>query len=373
MNISILTADFSRNCYGRSYLLAKLLHSYHDVKVIGPQFGDTIWSPLANTRDIDIIPITVPYRTWNFVITIAELIQKCNSEIIYATKPLVTSFGLGILAKIKYRIPLILDIDDWELAPFYLRRGLRRMKNAINDINKPISFFPTYMMEKFIGSADYITVASSVLKRKFGGLIIPHVRMVPPHARRVSGCNDVTIMFLGTPRPHKGLEDLIAAFRLLKVNNVILKIIGINSNDSYCKQIIAIAGKDPRIILMPAIPFGSLETTMSDVDIIVIPQRSTFVGETQTPAKLFDAMAYGKAIISTSVSDIPEVLNDCGIIVEPANADDLYDALKLLIENPQKRKTLGKKARDRCASVYNYDDIAKKLSRYIEEAVCRNI
>lgn len=372
MNISILTADFSSNCYGRSYLLAKLLQSYHNVKVIGPQFGETIWSPLANSADINIVPVTIPYRTVNFIESIIEITKQCNSEIIYATKPLVTSFGVGILAKIKYGKPLILDIDDWELAPFYIPNALRRMKNAMNDINKPISFFPTYIMEKLVRFADFTTVASSVLKRKFGGMIIPHVRRIPHYQKKVVDDKNITIMFLGTPRPHKGLEDLIAAFRLLENNNVILKIIGVDPNEYYCEQISEIAEKDSRINLMSFVPFDSLGDILFDADIIVIPQRSTFVGETQTPAKLFDAMAYGKAIVSTRVSDIPEVLDDCGLIVKPANIDDLYKALKFLIENPRQRMVLGKKAQDRCATVYNYDSVAQKLSQYIEEAACPN-
>ena len=373
MNIAILTADFSRNCYGRSYLLAKLLHSYHKVKVIGPQFGDAIWPPLANSMDIDILPIAVPDRTFNFMAAVAEIVRKCNSEVVYATKPLLTSFGTGILVKMRYGIPLFLDIDDWELAPFYIRNGIRRIKNAINDINKPISFFPTYVMGKSIGFADRITVASSVLKQKFGGMIVPHVRKVYPGAQTVSHSNETTVMFLGTPRPHKGLEDLIAAFKMLKNSNVILKIIGVDINDSYCKQIMAIAHKDSRIVLKPAIPFSALEETISDADIMVVPQRSTCVGETQTPAKLFDAMACGKAIVSTNVSDIPEVIKECGMIVEPANVEDLYHALKVLIDDPKKRMVLGKKAQDRCATIYNYDNVAKKLSQYIMEATCRNI
>jgi len=46
MKISILTPDFSHNCFGRPWLLAKVLQKHYDVEMIGPAFGDGIWSPL---------------------------------------------------------------------------------------------------------------------------------------------------------------------------------------------------------------------------------------------------------------------------------------------------------------------------------------
>lgn len=42
MKISILTPDFSHNCFGRAWLLAKVLQRHYDIEVIGPAFGDGI-------------------------------------------------------------------------------------------------------------------------------------------------------------------------------------------------------------------------------------------------------------------------------------------------------------------------------------------
>lgn len=48
MKISILTPDFLHNCFGRAWLLAKVLQRHYHVEMIGPAFGDGIWGLLKN-------------------------------------------------------------------------------------------------------------------------------------------------------------------------------------------------------------------------------------------------------------------------------------------------------------------------------------
>jgi len=48
MKISLLTPDLSSNGLGRAYLLGKILQRDYEVEVIGPDFGDGIWKPVAS-------------------------------------------------------------------------------------------------------------------------------------------------------------------------------------------------------------------------------------------------------------------------------------------------------------------------------------
>ena len=49
-------------------------------------------------------------------------------------------------------------------------------------------------------------------------------------------------MFLGTPRPHKGLEDLIEAIKLLKDNDVLLVVVGVQEN-RYSQHLVKLGKK----------------------------------------------------------------------------------------------------------------------------------
>jgi glycosyltransferase involved in cell wall biosynthesis len=79
------------------------------------------------------------------------------------------------------------------------------------------------------------------------------------------------------------------------------------------------------------------------------------------PAKIFDAMAMAKPIIATNVSDIPEILDSCGWIVEPENPRQLAETIKYVFEHPVEAKENGKKAREKCKREYSWNTMEKIL------------
>ena len=85
-------------------------------------------------------------------------------------------------------------------------------------------------------------------------------------------------------------------------------------------------------------------------------------------AKLFDAMAMAKPIISTNVSDIPEILQDCGWIVEPENPEQLAKTtIKYVLDHPVEAKEKGQKAREKCKREYSWDKMENKLVAIFEK------
>jgi glycosyltransferase involved in cell wall biosynthesis len=65
-----------------------------------------------------------------------------------------------------------------------------------------------------------------------------------------------------------------------------------------------------------------------------------------TPLALFEAMASGKAIVSTAVDGCREVLEDgvTGLLVPPADADALAGGLDRVLADPALRQGLGGRA-----------------------------
>lgn len=99
MKISILTPDLSHNCLGRAYLLVKILQRHYKVEIVGPIFGDGIWEPVDDDKSITYKSVKIrgrfkPY--WQ----IKGLAEKIDGDVIYASKPLFTSFGVGLLKKL---------------------------------------------------------------------------------------------------------------------------------------------------------------------------------------------------------------------------------------------------------------------------------
>lgn len=391
MKISILTPNLSGNCLGRAYILAKALQRKYDVEIVGPTFfGKGIWSPVAN--DKSIVYKTVDFdKSLKQLIKLKKLYKIIDGDIIYANKPLFTSFGIGLIKKLLTKKPLILDIDDWEVGLRkkqyhkkgfieklkYLKKKLLKFKFFI--FKKESIYWFINVLEKLTRIADKITVSSSFLKKKFGGTIIWHGRdenvLNPKNYPKQSfrkkykiKDNQKIIMFIGTPRPYKGVEDLIEAVSINRNTHLLLFIIGVGS-DKYCQNLLRFGKKKlkKRFITYGLQPFKKIPEFLSIADIIIIPQRKSYSTIGQIPAKVFDAMAMAKPIIATDVSDLPEILKGCGLIVEPDNPLKLSEAIDNLISNPEEATLMGQKARKRFEEKYSWSKMIENLFQVIEE------
>ena len=69
--------------------------------------------------------------------------------------------------------------------------------------------------------------------------------------------------------------------------------------------------------LVGEIAFDDVPRYLVAADAVAVPQRATSDTVGQVPAKIFDAMALARPIVSTAVSMIPEILEGCGVLVPP--------------------------------------------------------
>ena len=366
MKVSVLAFDLSDNATGRADLLARLLAPRYAVEVVGPRFGAEIWPPARGGA--------IPYRGLpgarypGFAARAGALARLADGDVLLASKPRPTSYGVALLARRQRRRPLLLDIDDWELGFFY-RSGLwGRVGRALN-LGNPNGLPWTWAMERLVGRADAVTVASRFLERRFGGTLVPHVRDTDAWdparfdggaVRAALGIGQAkVVMFLGTPRGHKGVDDLVDAMDGLPAR---LVIVGAEPDRATSRAWAGRAG----VIVRGPVPFDDVPRYLAAADVVAVPQRATSDTIGQLPAKLFDAMAMARPIVSTSVSMIPEVLEGCGLLVPPGEPRALRAVLETLLADPDRARELGRRARARCVERYSFASARAVLFPLIE-------
>jgi len=79
------------------------------------------------------------------------------------------------------------------------------------------------------------------------------------------------------------------------------------------------------------------------------------------PAKLFDAMAMGKPIVATDVSDIPAVLEGCGLVVPAGDVNALSQGISYVLDHPVEAAEMGKRARQKCVDHYSWEAMERGL------------
>ena len=387
IKVSVIAPDVSGGGMTRVYLVSQILQRLgHTVEVIGCQFGDTIYPPPPKSVTVSPVP---GKRLPAFIGSARQLLRQIQGDLIYAIKPRPTSLGIALLKKLYTHRPVMLDIDDWELSWFgghrysyrpsapQLARDIFRADGALRDLEHP---FYLALGERWVPQVDAITVNNQFLQGKFGGHYLPNskdthifdpARFDPEVSRQIYGLSDYRVlMFPGTARPHKGLEDILAALDQLNQPDLRLVIVGGRKPDSYEDELMA---RWPQwLIKLPRFPLDQMAEVVAAAHIIVVPQRDTPTARAQFPIKLTDGMAMAKPILSTTVGDIPKILGDTGYLVAPHAPAEVAKMLQTILENPEQAANRGRLARERCIQHYSVDTMADILGPLVQQCLKRS-
>lgn len=375
MDISIVSPDLSHNCLVRSHLLAEILNQRYDIEIVGPKLRGKVWEPVAG--DYNYKGIDMSQYSYEFLFEIPSLLDLIDGDLIYASKPRVSSFGISLIKSVKEDRPLILDIDDWESGLNHIfDQKIPTYFAGIPLLLKHESYYFTRTMETMSKKADLITVSNEFLREKFeGDTVVPHIRDTEEFdpndfnkcaVREELGLptDEFLLIFSGTPRPHKGIKDLVLAVNSIPRDDISIVLVG--ANDSRYMNHVQELSDSGTLILKEPQPFNSLPKWIAAADIIPIPQKETYSTMGQTPAKLIDAMAMGKPIVATNLPTINEVLGSCGILVDPSSPDQLAAAIQKYINNPAYRNKMGLYARQRCIDKYSFKAVSPRLFEVID-------
>jgi len=316
--VAVLSWDMGHNPLGRAHLLADVLADSYDVEVVGaqfPRYGTAVWQPLRS----DALPMrTFPGR--DFPAHFADLndvAAQLDADVVYVSKPRLPSFELGMLAKQLRNRPLLLDVDDHELAFFPDGRRLALDEVAARagdpDHRLPFGRLWTGVADGLIASADALTVSNEALRARYGGTVIPHARderLFDParydrdeqRARLGFAPGDRVILFAGTPRQHKGLVEIAEALDRIGNPDFRLAVLG---TAEYAALRSALAAYERWITVLPYQPFAQLPATLSAADLVCVLQRpDSGIGRYQIPAKVTDALAMGVPCLTTRVAPL---------------------------------------------------------------------
>ncbi len=341
--------------------------------VVGPRFGAGLWPPVQHSATVYRARPGRRYPA--FAADLAGLARLADGDMLYASKPRPTSFGVALLALRQRPRPLLLDVDDWEVGFFYRSGAWGRVGRALN-VGNPNGLPWTWLCERFVGRADAVTVASRFLQSRFGGTLIPHVRDTDAwdparydrdeaRARLGLGAHPV-VMFLGTPRGYKGVDDLVAAVDRLG-GEARLVLVGADPDRASAQRWAAL----PHVSMVGEIPFDDVPRYLAAADVVAVPQRATSDTIGQVPAKIFDAMALGRPIVATAVSMIPEILEGAGLIVPAGDVAALAEAIRRLLKDRGEAAALGRRARERCVARYSFSAARRVLFPLIDEIADR--
>ncbi|MGF1766065.1 glycosyltransferase family 4 protein [Enterovibrio makurazakiensis] len=171
--------------------------------------------------------------------------------------------------------------------------------------------------------------------------------------------NSNQILFLGRLRRTKGLYELIDACALLKKQGFEFKLILAGDGDiEHVSQLCHEKDLSDIVRLTGWVEGSTKEKLLLESDIFVLP--SYFEG---LPIGVLEAMANRVAVIATSVGGIPDILKNGhdGLLIPPKDQLELANAIKMLLQHPDIKKTYINNAANRASEQFNSKSVNRAL------------
>ena len=155
--------------------------------------------------------------------------------------------------------------------------------------------------------------------------------------------DEIVALYSGNLGEKQGLEIIIDSARLLADENIKFVICG----DGAAKnKLVTLSAGMENIIWLPLQPVEKLNDFLNLADIHLLPQRGD-AADLVMPSKLTGMLASGRSVVAAAPkgSQIDEILQGCGLVVEPGNSRQFTDAINKLADMVDLRLHLGQQAR----------------------------
>ena len=188
--------------------------------------------------------------------------------------------------------------------------------------------------------------------------------------KNTKGDNSISIVYLGSLEPWKGLLTLLEAAKLISHKHenrqIEFKIIG----DGPMREKLQEKVKVEKInnVRFPGFLKGEdLFREIKNATVVVLPS----ICYENNPISVIEAFAIGKPVIGSRIGGIPELVkdNETGLTFEPGNPDDLYLKIEYSVNNQDKIAEMGRNARAYVEQELNAEKYYEKLIEIYKKAM----
>jgi len=329
----------------------------HDVRIITPYSG-----PSSSIGSKDIIPIgkPVPIPSGGSVarVTISPvlappvrtILDRERFDVIHIHEPLCSTLTLTIL-----NLSKAINVGTFH-ACHRKPRGYQI-----------VSPFMMGLFKKLHGKIAVSEPAKEFVSKYFPGeyQVIPNginvARFSTPRPL-IEGLSDgkLNILFVGRPEKRKGLTYLLEAYRKVKRQVPLSRLIVVGpGTERYDSEARKLGLEDA--VFTGYVDNDMLPSYYQSADIFCSPAT----GGESFGIILLEAMAASKPIVASAISGYASVMSDGvqGILVPPKDKEALAGALIKLLSDPDLRQQMGAKGRIR-AEECDWPNVADRVNQY---------
>jgi len=334
---------------------------------------------IAHFPDVELMVVVPPsWRDGSRSIRL-ERAHTAGYELIVEPIALNGSFHLHFYPRLGRRLrafaPDIVHVDEepYNLATFHAlrlakRAGARVLWFTWQNLKRHYPL-PFRLIERYnLSHADYGIAgsqgAAAVWREKgyTGPLaVIPQFGVDPDIFTPRCGERDLSRGFLigyaGRLVPEKGVDLLLEA--VAEMDGVWrLAIVGTGPERDRLETLTRRLGLADRVFFERWLPSSRLPAFYQELDVLVLPSRSRPNWIEQFGRVLIEAMACGIPVVGSDCGEIPNVVNDAGLIFPEGDTGALQECLVRLMRDPDLWAGLAKCGRERVLAHFTQAQIA---------------
>lgn len=306
---------------------------------------------------------------------------KRRPAVIMLVVPTLVCAPAALLVGKLLRIPVWLHVQDFEIDAMHAM-GLGGRSSALRKIALGLE---SWLMKRF----DRASSISAKMLERLAAKGVPPDRIVEfPNwvdvsaihplqtdradnpIRRQLGlpADSVVVLYAGNLGQKQGIEILLDAARALQSDaRIRFVMVGAGAAESSLK---AHSAGLPNVQWLPLQPLELLNDLLNMADIHVLPQRAD-AADLVMPSKLTGMLASGRPVIGTAArtTQLGQVLEDCGVRVEPGDAVALSESIAALARSPAEQARLGDLGRRYALSNLSHDAVLGRFEQAIRALV----
>ena len=175
------------------------------------------------------------------------------------------------------------------------------------------------------------------------------------------------IGYIGSLREMEGVDLTATATSIIssRGHDVRLFVLSSKSGQNELKDYCDKLGLGDKAVIIGPVPHDSIGQFYDLIDIFVVSRPNTRVTRLVTPLKPFEAMAMKKAVITSRLPALEEIIHDgkTGILYQADDVDSLVEAIHRLLSDEQLSHSLRNNAHNWIMANRTWQDVVKNYSK----------
>lgn len=295
-----------------------------------------------------------------------------------------------------YSLPDLRDFDlihleeePWSLVTFQIMRHCRRFRRPVlfftwQNIYKrfplPFRWIENATFRNAAGAIAGNTEAAHVIRKKGYSAplaVIPQLGVDPEVFRSQDSSRlratlgiggKFVIGYLGRVIEEKGVADLLVALSKLPETCVLL-VVGQGSFKDKAIRLATNLRLGDRIHWIPSVSSLEVPAYMNAFDALVLPSRTRGNWKEQFGRVLIEAMACKTPVIGSDSGEIPNVIDNAGLVFPEGQVDALVDAVTRLMQSHGLAEALASQGRDRVLTRFTHRRIAQHTFEFYRKVL----